>query len=410
MRVSSLQVIRENLIDSMIIFKKELKNIFSDRRSVISIFLWPFIAMPLILGIIAFVDKYKEESNKRTVFKIFLENRAERDNEVALLLKTRKNLEVVESAVPLDEIAKDPLKIGVVIEREPKDASKFRVILYYNMARERGTYGLQLLREELTRFNETLASKKLREKGLSSDDLKVINVRTEGVGSSDEGRARMARMLAMLLLYFLIIYLFSGVMAYGIDTVTGEKERGSLAVLLVNQVSRSSIALGKLLYVMIMGMLNGVLNIAGLIFGVYLSTKIYATNQLRFELELRTTDYAVLFVLVSVMALIVAAIVVLIAAIAKSVREAGSYVSTAYVVAILVGVSTMGVEGAKATPYYLAPLINLVYSIKDVFLGTLIPLNLSLTLCSNLVVVGALTWFTTKLFNSEKILEASTES
>jgi len=67
----------------------------------------------------------------------------------------------------------------------------------------------------------------------------------------------------MMVPYMLLIYIFAGAMGIGMDTTSGEKERGGLAALLVNQVSRTSIAIGKILYVIVTGLLNSVSTFGG---------------------------------------------------------------------------------------------------------------------------------------------------
>jgi len=54
-------------------------------------------------------------------------------------------------------------------------------------------------------------------------------------------------------------------MQVGIDTVSGEKERGTLAILLVNQVDRASIILGKLLAVVCASFASAISSVVGLI-------------------------------------------------------------------------------------------------------------------------------------------------
>ena len=53
-----------------------------------------------------------------------------------------------------------------------------------------------------------------------------------------------------MLPYFITILLFAGAMGLGVDMITGEKERGTMASLLVTPVKRSSIVLGKVFALM----------------------------------------------------------------------------------------------------------------------------------------------------------------
>ena len=84
---------------------------------------------------------------------------------------------------------------------------------------------------------------KLLEHGLTIEDLNPVNVENRCCSRGVSGNG----ILATLIPYLLLIYIFAGAMNIGLDTTAGEKER-NMPVLLVNQVSRSSIATGKILY------------------------------------------------------------------------------------------------------------------------------------------------------------------
>jgi sodium transport system permease protein len=74
--------------------------------------------------------------------------------------------------------------------------------------------------------------------------------------------------LSAMLPYLVLIYVFAGAMNIGLDATAGEKERGSLASVLVNQVSRTSIALGKIMYVVSAGLINSLSSFAGILVAV----------------------------------------------------------------------------------------------------------------------------------------------
>ncbi len=61
----------------------------------------------------------------------------------------------------------------------------------------------------------------------------------------DEQKAG-GKALGMMLPYFVTILLFAGAMGLGTDMVAGEKERGTMASMLVAPIKRSSIVLGFL--------------------------------------------------------------------------------------------------------------------------------------------------------------------
>ena len=69
----------------------------------------------------------------------------------------------------------------------------------------------------------------------------------------------------MMLPYFITILLFAGAMGLGVDMITGEKERGTMASLLVTPVKRSSIVLGKVFALMALTGISSVIYVAAMV-------------------------------------------------------------------------------------------------------------------------------------------------
>lgn len=67
-------------------------------------------------------------------------------------------------------------------------------------------------------------------------------------------------MLPMLLM----IFLFTGCMSVAPESIAGEKERGTIATLLVTPVKRSHIAIGKIIALSIIALLSGISSTLGI--------------------------------------------------------------------------------------------------------------------------------------------------
>ena len=80
----------------------------------------------------------------------------------------------------------------------------------------------------------------------------------------DEEKAS-GKVLGMMLPYFVTILLFAGAMGIGTDMVAGEKERGTMASLLVSPIKRSSIVLGKVFSLMIISGVSSVVYVGAMV-------------------------------------------------------------------------------------------------------------------------------------------------
>ena len=102
--------------------------------------------------------------------------------------------------------------------------------------------------------------------GYDIDELTPpLTVRTEDVATG-ESLGRM--ILSRLLPYFMVLAILTGAMGLGAEITAGEKERSTIATLLVSQLSRTEIVLGKFLTVLTVSLTSSLLSAVGLLIGV----------------------------------------------------------------------------------------------------------------------------------------------
>jgi hypothetical protein len=74
-----------------------------------------------------------------------------------------------------------------------------------------------------------------------------------------------AMIFSMIMPMLLVMLLFSGCMAVAPESISGEKERGTIASLLVTPAKRSHIAIGKILALSIMALISGASSTLGIV-------------------------------------------------------------------------------------------------------------------------------------------------
>ncbi|HOO75346.1 MAG TPA: ABC transporter permease, partial [Tepiditoga sp.] len=211
--------------------------------------------------------------------------------------------------------------------------------------------------------------------------------------------------LSMMIPYMILIYIFSGSMSIGLDTTAGEKDRGSLASLLVNQVSRSSIALGKVFYVIVAGLMNSISSFLGLIIAFSINSKFFGDGVFGGNMNIFTLSN-ILTLLVSLLTLsgIAASLIVFLGSLARNMREASGYITPIYIIVIVMGVVTMTMDSTMGTGLFFIPIINSVFSMKEILTNQLNTVHFIISTVINLGFISVLVYFTSKLFNSERII------
>ena len=205
-------------------------------------------------------------------------------------------------------------------------------------------------------------------------------------------------MLPMLLL----IFLFSGTLAVAPESIAGEKERGTIATLLVTPVKRSHIAIGKILALSIIALLSGASSTIGTVLS--LPKLMGAAGDLDGSVY-SVTDYLLLAVVILSTVMVFVTVLSLISAYAKSIKEAQSYATPVMIILMVVGITAMFGNGAKEELYYYCiPAYNSVQSMVRIFEFNVSAGTMLVTVVSNLAITLLGAFVLTKMFQSEMIV------
>jgi len=390
--------------DALIIFRKELKNVFKDPRTIFAVLILPMLIMPVIFLVMNAVSQSQAKTYENAVYSLKVTNLP--DERFLKILEGMISFELVDE---LNEETVKDFENSIVVEFPPNSAERIEngeridALVFYNSTSRGSAYGAQMVQNALASYSSFLLSEKLLEHGLTIEDLNPVNVEKMDVAPEE---SQGTEMLATLIPYFLLIYIFAGAMNIGLDTTAGEKERGSMPVLLVNQVSRSSIATGKILYVMTIAILNSIFTFIGLIIAFKLGGPAFGAENLNLS-SLSASTLVGLFITLLTMSGVAAALIVLLGSIARNVKEGSGYVMPIYIMAIVLGIATMQMESPDNPLLYLIPLVNSIFVMKDIITVNFVIARFLLMLISNLAYVSIFIYFLTRVFNSERIMDSS---
>lgn len=219
--------------------------------------------------------------------------------------------------------------------------------------------------------------------------------------ASDESIGAMiwGKILPMLIM----MMLFSGVMAIAPSSIAGEKERGTIATLLVTPMKRSELALGKIVSLSAIALLSGISSFVGI--ALSLPRMVGMGDGVDLGFHYTTSDYVALLLVILASVLIMASAVSLLSALAKDVKNAGTMVTPFMLVVMLAGLLPMFQNGASENlAVYLIPFYNSIEVMTAVFSHELSWSAVIVTLASDVVYTGMAVWGLTRMFNSEKVM------
>jgi sodium transport system permease protein len=216
-----------------------------------------------------------------------------------------------------------------------------------------------------------------------------------------DAREISGKQMGTMLPFLIIIFLFSGAMSIGPESISGEKERGTIATLLVTPVKRRDIAVGKILSTTALSVISAVSSFIGILASM---PKLMADAEIESNIY-GMKEYFLIFLVMVTTVLVVVGLVSIVSAFAKSVKEASMYVLPLYFISMILGILTMFNTTVTTSPIpFLVPLYNSINSLSSIFMFQISYVNIFICIVSNLVYSIFLIFILTKMFDSEKIM------
>ncbi len=394
--------------NTLTIIKKEFARFFGDRQLLFTTVIMPGLLIYIIYSLMGTGIQSMITEGQNEVVTMRVENMPE---SLAPVFNTMdSSLVVVQQPVSEADIAQlEDKEINAVLVRFPEHFEEAmagmqvadsgvlpNVEIYYNSTNNAASRVYMVVSSVLGNIGRTFTVNVPQEEGQRFDQ------------ASDESIGAMiwSKILPMLI----IMMLFSGVMAIAPSSIAGEKERGTIATLLVTPMRRNELALGKIVSLSGIALLSGISSFIGIALSLPKMIAVEgadgaadAASMLGFHYT--TNDYLALLLVILASVLIMASAVSLLSALAKDVKNAGTMVTPFMLVVMLAGLLPMFQNGASTNMgVYLIPFYNSIEVMTAVFSHELDWTTVLVTLVSNVVYTGIAVWGLTRMFNSEKVM------
>jgi sodium transport system permease protein len=302
------------------VWAKELLDLFRDRRTLlISLLMGPLLMPALILGIGKLAsDRVHTQLEKPLEVPVVGASNA--PNLVAWL--QGQNIVVKPAPVDADEEIRSQredviLRIGAHFGEQWRGSLPATVEILHDSSREDAQIPVQRLQNLLDNYSNGVGSLRLVARGISPTTAQPLRVSDRDLATPE---ARRGQALAFLP-YMLILFSFLGGSYLVIDATAGERERNSLEPLLATPAARSTIMSGKILAACTYGIISMVLTLAAF------KLSFQFAPSLGIKLDVSFWAIARILLVLMPIVLIGTCLLTLIAAGAKSVKEAQSYMS-----------------------------------------------------------------------------------
>lgn len=381
------------------IMKKELKRFFGDRRMLISLFL-PGILLFLIYNVMGSFMNDALSANEDHTYLCHIENMPEEYQ--TLIENSNYKIEYVdiESLDDIKESIKEQnLDISIIFDDNFNEKIENGIVpnvsIYYNSSSP----------ESLEIYTYTYSILLSKASNVSYDFLVNMDSDINYDLASNEDMSAM--IITMILPFLLIVLLFTGCVSIATESIAGEKERGTIATLLVTPTSRTSIALGKILALSITSLTSALVSFLGVILSL---PKLLQAESTGITLSMYDIDtYLGILGIIVVTVMFFTTFLSILSTFAKNIKEASQWSSIAMILVTILGVSSMVNTSFDSSRFaiYLIPIYNSVQCMSSIFSLSFNGLHFVITIISNLIYIGLGIYILTKMFNSEKIMSSN---
>ncbi len=216
--------------------------------------------------------------------------------------------------------------------------------------------------------------------------------------STDEDKSKV--IITMVLPFILVIMLFTGCMNVTTESIAGEKERGTIATLLVTPVKRSEIALGKILALSITSIVSSITSFLGL--ALSLPKLLQGTGDITLSMYGISTYIYVLLIII-VITILFTTLLSIVSCFSKSIKEANQYATPLMFLIMAVSWATYFISNNNWY-LYLIPIFNSINCLSEIFSLNFNLINFLITIISNIVYISLGVFVVTKMFDNEKVM------
>jgi sodium transport system permease protein len=357
------------------IFKKELIDTLRDRRTLMTMLIIPILIFPITLNIFVNLSASYEKSATKEIMKIgiigdknhFIVNEL---NEIPSEMGSKKLFFFKDSASLFNSLSNDSIQLGIIpgksFEIQMKTMFPANIRWYF----DESEIGRKERAELYMNIIETKAQEK-RYTDLEVDGRKIKPFKTEYINVASD-KKMIGKLAGGILPYIFIAFGFIGCMYPAIDLFTGEKERGTIETLLTTPVSRWQILIGKMLVVILSGLLAATCSLLGLFISIEFLNIVENQELLKIIHEVLSFSFiATMFSLLIPLTVFFAGVMIPIAVYAKTFKEAQSIITPLNIVMVLPAMIGFfpGIELNFKTAC--VPVVNVVLATKDLIAGTL---------------------------------------
>lgn len=374
------------------ILKKEMRELFRDRKSLAMMLIIPIFIPLVIIGMSALfesqINKGVEEYN-RIGFGYEL-SQVERE------LASQMEIEAVQGSP--EQLAADYENGGIDLYIT-KEGNTYTI---NSDGSDTASYATGLAERYLDAYRQYLQQEYLAAEGVDPEAVLSIVTVEENVIEADNYFAGYIKNYAFL---FIIMAITVSATYPATDTTAGERERGTLETLLTFPVKSRDIIVGKFMGVTVSAAVTGLVSLVLAIIFLIIAKSMFSIYE---GVDIMFSPVSIILAIFVILAysMFISGLCIAVAGRSKTFKEAQSALTPLIFISFFPGMIAfmMGVTGSPLLS--IVPFLNFVVVFTDVNNGSVELLDILLMLVSTVAYIAAVLTYVIKQYKSEKVLFA----
>ncbi len=378
-----------NLIN---ILKKELRELFRDKKSLAMMLVIPIFIPLIVIGMSALfeaqMNKSIDEYNK---IGFAYEMDAVEEN-----IAKEMNIEVIKGKKEELKQKLDEKEIYLYVTKEDN-----KYIINSNSS-EASTYAINLIEMYYNTYKEYLQRNYLQENNFDSE--KILNIITveKNIEEKENFAANYIKNYAFL---FIVMAITVSATYPATDTTAGERERGTLETLLTFPIKSKDIIIGKFLGVTISSIITGIVSLILAIISLAVAQNMFSIYE---GLDIMFSLSSIVFAIVVIIAIsfFISGLCISIASTSKTFKEAQSALTPLTFISFFPGMIAFMLNVTGTPLLSIIPFLNFTVIFTDINNGSIDVLNIILMIISTIIYISIIFAYIIKQYKSEKVLFA----
>ena len=374
------------------ILKKELRELFRDKKSLAMMLVIPIFIPLLVIGMSALfesqVSRDVSEYNKIG----FAYEMSEAEKSIA----EEMNIEIINGT---DEELKQKYDNGEINLYITKQDNKY---IINTDGSDNSTFASSLMDTYFNTYKQYLQQSYLQENNINPDEVLNIITVEENVIEQDNYFANYIKNYAFL---FIMMAITVSATYPATDTTAGERERGTLETLLTFPIKSKDIIVGKFLGVTVSSIITGIISLVLAIVSLIITKNMFSIYE---GIDVMFSPLTILFAVIVIIAysFFISGLCIAIASTSKTFKEAQSALTPLTFISFFPGMIAF-MMGITTTPILsIVPFLNFTLIFTDINNGTIDLLNIGLMAISTIIYISLVFAHIIKQYKSEKVLFA----